>query len=293
MRISLGLIVCAALATTNVRADGAFLSRLSPNVGAPSVERPQGADAVVGVRLDGLRGQEGRITTFGQVFRKGDWPQDKGLIGVVAGKRVPIQADVKARHPDGSVRHAILSMRNPSASSTQMALRTGDTQREEPLDIRSILSRGYDLSVVFDFAGRKVTLDAATLLKQAVTTDPARWLNGPLASEIRVKRRLTPQLTAIFDIRAQADGGVRTSVSMHNDSMFETNNLDIGYSYTIRMSGQTMIERKVTHRRYANWREIVWAGAQPSTVHVGYDYPYMIASGAVPAYDPELRIESI
>ncbi len=292
MRFSLGLIVCATLAATNAQADGAFLSRLAPNVGAPAVERPHGADAVVGVRLDGLRGQEGRITTFGQVFRKGDWPQGEGLIGIVGGKRVPMQADVKARYPDGSVRHAILSMRNPAGSSAQLALRTGDVPKGKVLDVRSILSRGYDLSVVFDFGGRKVTLDAATLVKQAVTSDPARWLNGPLASEIRVERRLTPQLTAIFDIRVQADGAVRTSVSMHNDSMFETNNLDIGYSYAIRMSGQTMVERQVKHRRYANWREIIWAGAQPSAVHVGYDYPYMIATGAVPAYDPELRIKS-
>jgi len=293
MRRPLALFVVATLATTALaHADGGFLSRLSPNVGAMEVERPRGADAVVGVRLDGLRGQEGRVTTFGQVFRKGDWPKGKALVADIGGTRLPVQTDVKARHPDGSVRHAILSLRNPGGSAAQLALRMADAAPGgDPLDIRSILPRGYNLTVVFDFGGRKVTLDTATLVKQAVTTDPARWLQGPLASEIRIERKLTPQLTAIFDIRALADGAVRTSVSMHNDSMTETNNLDIAYGYAIRMSGQTMVERKVTHRRYANWREIVWAGAEPSGAHVAYDYPYMIATGAVPAYDPELRID--
>jgi len=292
MRFALAALVASLVVSTTAHADGAFLSRLSPNVGALAVERPRGGDAVVGVRLDGLKGQEGRVTTFGQVFRKGDWPKGKALGAHIADKAVPLQTDVKARHPDGSVRHAILSLRNPGGSSVQLALRTSDTPPAgDPLDIRTILSRGYDLSIIFDFNGSNVTLDVATLLRQAVTTDPARWLQGPIASEIRIERRLTPQLTAIFDIRALADGAVRTSVAMHNDSMQATDNLDIAYGYTIRMSGQTMAERKVTHRRYANWREIVWAGAQPSGAHVAYDYPYMIASGAVPAYDPELRID--
>jgi len=60
------------------------------------VERPRGADAVVGVRLDGLRGQEGRVTTFGQVFRKGDWPEGKALVAGSGGKPLPDDALVDA-----------------------------------------------------------------------------------------------------------------------------------------------------------------------------------------------------
>ncbi len=292
MRASFIVVFIAMFAGSAAHADGAFLSRLSSNSGAMKVERPRGTDAVVGVRLEGLRGQKGRVTTFGQVFRKGDWPEGKALVGDADGKQVPLQTDIKARHIDGSVRHAVLSLRNPPASTVQLALRVADTApKGDLLDVGTILERGYDLAVVFDFKGRKVTLDAAKLLEQAVKSDPDRWLQGPFASEIRIERRLTQQLTAIFDIRAQVDGSVRTAVSMHNDSMYDTNNLDIDYGYMIRMSGKTLVERKVRHYRYANWREVVWAGAPPSSAHVAYDYPYMIATGAVPAYDPELRID--
>ncbi len=284
------LLAATLLAVAPAHADGAFLARLPVNVAAPAVERPAGESAVAGLRLDVPQGEAGRVTTFGHVFRKGDVPRGRALAARIGGARVPLQVDAKARHPDGSLRHAILSLRNPGAGTAQVALHAVAPDRTDPLDIRAVLGRGYDLSVAFTFGGGTVTLDAATLLRQAVAMEPARWLQGPLASEIRIRRRLTPQLTAIFDIRALADGAVRTAVSMHNDSMTETNNLDLDYAYEIRMSGQVMAGNEVSHRRHANWREIVWAGAPPSGAHVVYDHPYMVAAAAVPAHDPALPL---
>ncbi len=282
------LISC--LFATSAMADGALLQRLAPNVEAPSVIRPQGQNAVVGVLLQGISGQGGRVTTFGQVFRQGDWPQGVGLVAEWNGRPVPMQTDIKARHPDGSVRHAILSVANPETSEAQISLRTGNANAGGALRVESILSRGYNLTLDFNFNGQAFSIDAGTLLKRALARGEKPWISGPLASEIRVKRKLTPQLTAIFDIRALANGAVRTSVSMHNDDMFETAGKDIDYGYAIKMSGRSMVERKITHLRFSNWREIVWAGGEPSTGHVVYDYPYMIAAGAVPAFDPELDI---
>lgn len=291
MRILAALLML--MVASPALADGSFLARLAPNVEAPSVPRPSGPDAVAGVLLQNLAGQAGRITTFGHVFREGDWPQGRELVAEVNGAALPMQVDVKARHLDGSVRHAVLSIETPELSrDTGLALRLAarGESRAIPFDLRTVRERGYNLAVVFDFGGPTVTLDAATLLTQAIGRDPQRWLQGPIQSEIRIERRLTPQLTAIFDIRAGRDGSVRTDISVHNDAMFETANTELPYRYTIQMSGQTLVERQVTHRRHANWREVVWAGAQPSAVHVVYDYPYMIASGAVPAYDPELPL---
>ncbi len=282
------LISC--LFATSALADGALLQRLATNTEGPSVIRPQGQNAVVGVLLQDISGQGGRVTTFGQVFRQGDWPRGADLVAEWNGSQVPMQTDIKARHADGSVRHAILSIANPEASEAQISLRTGKTNKGGALRVDSVLSRGYNLTLDFDFNGQNFSIDAGTLLKQAIAKGEKPWLNGPLASEMRMKRKLTPQLTAIFDIRVLADGAVRTSVSMHNDDMFETAGKDIPYGYSVKMSGRTMLERKLEHRRFTNWREIVWAGGEPSKGHVVYDYPYMIAAGAVPAFDPELDI---
>jgi len=288
-RIALTSLISCLFATSAL-ADGALLQRLAPNVEAPSVIRAQGQNAVVGVLLQDISGQGGRVTTFGQVFRAGDWPQGTGLVAEWNGQTIPMQTDIKARHADGSVRHAILSIANPNTSEAQISLRTGQASTGGALRVESILARGYNLTLDFDFNGQKSSVDAGTLLRQALAQGEKPWLSGPLASEMRVKRKLSPQLTAIFDIRVLADGAVRTSVSMHNDDMFATAGKDIPYGYSIKMSGRSMVERKIVHRRFSNWREIVWAGGEPSTGHVVYDYPYMIAAGAVPAFDPELDI---
>ena len=271
-------------------ADGALLQRLSQNVEAPSVVRPDGQNAVVGVLMQDISGQAGRVTTFGQVFRQGDWPQGVDLIAEWNGRAVPLQTDVKARHADGSVRHAILSIANPDASKAQISLRTGRANAGQALSMQSVLSRGYNLTLDLNFNGQNNSINVGDLLKQTLASGEKPWLAGPLATEIRVKRKLNQQLTAIFDIRALADGAVRTSVSMHNDDMLATIGRDIPYTYAIKMSGQAMVTRKLVHRRFSNWREIVWAGGQPSKAHVVFDYPYMIAAGAVPAWDPELDI---
>ena len=288
-RLSLIPLISLML-TTSALAGEATLARLAQNNEGPSIVRPTGQNAVVGVLVSGMGGQEGRITTFGQAFRQGDWPQGTDLVAEWNGRTVPMQADVKARHPDGSVRHAILSIVNPSASSAQIALRTGLAAGGGALNLASILQRGYNLTLDVDMNGRKLSLDAKALLTEAHRSQPDRWLTGPLASEIRIKRKLTPQLTAVLDIRALADGAIRTSVSMHNDDMLASNK-EVAYSYALRMSGKTLLQRNITHRRFANWREIVWAGGQPSKAHVAYDYPYLIAAGAVPAFDPELDID--
>ena len=268
----------------------ADLSRLAVDVEAPRVTRPAGA--ILGVRLQGLSGQGGRITTFGQAFRKGDWPRGAGLIATHEGRSVPLQFDVKARYDDGSVRHAVLSLRNPAnTGDAQIALQAGPVPPRGALSVGTLVERGYDLTLDLTLGGRRISVDAGTLLREAAATGRLdRWISGPLASEVRVSRKVAPSLTAIFDIRVSADGAVRSAVSVHNDDMLATQDQDIAYTYAIRLAGQTVAERQITHTRYTNWREIVWGGAHPSTAHVVFDGPYLIAAGALPPYDPTVDV---
>ena len=63
--------------------------------------------------------------TFGQVFAPGDLKPSDRLVGKLAGGAdVPLQIDVKARHPDGSVRHAIVSAILPALDARQTAMLT-------------------------------------------------------------------------------------------------------------------------------------------------------------------------
>jgi len=268
----------------------ADLRNLAVDVEAPRVARP--ADAVVGVRLQGLSGQAGKITTFGQAFARGDWPGGAGLTATHEGRALALQYDVKARYEDGSVRHAILSIRNPAdTADAQVTLRAAPAQTRGTLEISGLIDRGYDLSLDMTVEGRQVSVDAGALLREAIAGNRLDdWMSGPLAREVRLTQRLTPSMVAIFDIRAMADGAVRTAVSVHHDDMLATANRDIEYAYTIRMAGQTVIRRTITHLRHTNWREIVWGGAHPSTAHVVFDGPYLISAGALPPYDPQMQV---
>src|SRR5690348_6128740 len=53
--------------------------------------------------------QENVPVSFGQVFKAGDVPKGKTVSAMLDGRLVPLQVDVKATNPDGSLRHAVLT----------------------------------------------------------------------------------------------------------------------------------------------------------------------------------------
>lgn len=255
---------------------------------APKVDRPDAPGEVVGVTLVNLSGEAGKITTFGHAFRPGDWPSGRDLTAIWNGREVPLQADVKTRYPDGSVRHAVLHVANPDGGSEaqMMLVHTAPRGTAAPVDVGAgLLARGYDLQLTLTFAdGKSSTVSAGQLLRQAVQSGRLdQWLSGPLASEARVETKVGP-LQVVFDIRALADGSVRTSVGVHNDAMQGPDG-NLPYRATISMAGQTVVSHQLDQPSYTNWREVIWAGNYPSKAQAIYDMPYLQATGLLPAYD--------
>ena len=58
--------------------------------------------------------QTGIPVTFGQVFKAGDVPKGATLTATLDGRPVSLQVDPKATNPDGSLRHAVLTLVVPS-----------------------------------------------------------------------------------------------------------------------------------------------------------------------------------
>ncbi len=58
--------------------------------------------------------QNNVAVTFGQVFKRGDVPRGATLAATFHGQPVTLQVDAKATHPDGSLRHAVLTVMLPS-----------------------------------------------------------------------------------------------------------------------------------------------------------------------------------
>src|SRR5262249_31173719 len=70
---------------------------------------------VVGFSLQNTSGgaEATGYVSFGQVFGKGDVMPGSNLVAKINGVDVPVQMDVKTTNEDGSVAHAILTLKAP------------------------------------------------------------------------------------------------------------------------------------------------------------------------------------
>jgi hypothetical protein len=236
--------------------------------------------------------------SFGQVFAPGDLQTTDGLTGKLAdGSSVPLQVDIKARHPDGSVRHAVISALLPHLEAGQplaMALvksaRPAGTGSAAPA---SLVEKGFTAAVSATIDGQQYSAAADKLLVQ-----PRVWLSGPIVHEWLVDAPLRdaggtphPHLAAHFAIRwYPAVGKARVDVTVENDWAYEPGPRNFTYDAAISVGGkQVYAKPDLTHYHHARWRKAFWWGGAPS-VRVLHDGAYLIASRALPNYDQSVVV---
>jgi len=243
--------------------------------------------------------------TFGQVFAPGHVPNGVYLQARTAGAGsvgVPIQVDRKATHADGSLRHAVITMRVPTLASGATEeielVSTTTAPSSGPVSVDDLLNTtAFDAVVNLDEGGVGYQASARQLLQ----ADSSRtWLSGPLMTEWTVTgpfRRTSDnaahsRLTARFAIRAYAGlDSVRVDVTVENTKALSSNPRNHTYNVTVTVDGKgtVLAQNSVTHTRQARWRRAFWWGADPQ-IHVMHDYDYMWLTGAVPKYDPAISI---
>lgn len=241
--------------------------------------------------------QTGVPLTFGQVFAKGAFPAGTGLLGVYNGTTLPLQVDVKATHADGSVRHAVISTILPQVNAGQsaaLALTAAAAPAQGTVVTPGALPGGFDATVTLNLAGQVYSASAMPPLAAGVYST---WLAGPFASEWLVSTPLKtadnvahPHLAARFAIRAYSNGKVRVDVTIENNWAYELDPKNVTYDAEVLVSGQRAYSiAALTHFHHARWRKLFWAG-EPPKVHLKHDGRYLIASQALPNYDPNLSI---
>ncbi|MEO5811761.1 MAG: hypothetical protein ABIU96_11515, partial [Rhodanobacter sp.] len=162
--------------------------------------------------------------TFGQVFKSGDVPRNATVTASLNGQPVTLQVDAKATHPDGSLRHAVLTMIVPAlgANSRVPVMLTAEPSLpggSRPITISQVLATSYNAWVSLNIAGKAYTANARALLQAANSSSTCAswsercnlWLSGPLASEWVVNGAVTaadgttnPNLRVYFAVRAYA-----------------------------------------------------------------------------------------
>jgi hypothetical protein len=236
--------------------------------------------------------------SFGQVFAPGDLRPTDGLSGKLPdGSSIPLQVDVKTRHADGSVRHAVISALLPHVAAGQplpMALvKSARTTGAGNVVPAALIEKGFTASVSATVDGHQYSVDADKLLAKART-----WLSGPVVHEWLVDAPLSdaagtphPHLAAHYAIRWYPGAGkARVDVTVENDWAYEPGPSNFTYDAAISVGGKQVYARPgLTHYHHARWRKVFWWGGAPS-VRVLHDSAYLIASRALPNYDQSVQV---
>lgn len=260
------------------------------------------ADAVTDVRFESTSSaaQTNVPVTFGQVFAPGDLAADTSLAGRLdSGVTIPLQLDVKAKHPDGSVRHAVISAVLPTLAAgevrTVSLVRTAPTAASAPT-ASALLNAGFKSSFEANIGGVRYIASADELIKQAA---PVTWLNGSTVSEWEVSAPLKtsagaahPHLSARFAVRwYDAIKKARVDVTIENNWAYEPAPQNFTYNAQVLVGGNTVYAKSaLTHYHHARWRKTFWWNGTAPQVNVKHNTGYLIASRALPNYDQSLSV---
>lgn len=279
----------------------------TPNPTTPAAAAPVSTDtrpiiatgaSITDIRIQNTGAAQSNVPfTFGQVIAAGDMAKTEGLVGKLAdGSIIPLQADIKATHADGSVRHVIVSGVLPvlAAGQTQtLTLVRSSASTPSKLTIQQLAASGLDSKVT-------VTIDnvqyAATLADALAVGNPVNWLSGTVASEWIMSVPLKnasgvphPLLNARFDVRWYSGQSKKALVSviLENDKTFTAGARNLTYDVRIDVGGRTVYSKDgLTHYHHARWRQSAWWDAATApAIHLQHNTAYLIASKAVSNYD--------
>ncbi|MGZ8318516.1 MAG: RIFT barrel domain-containing protein [Telluria sp.] len=269
---------------------------LTPTPAAPVVAGTTITD--VKFESTGAATQAGVPVTFGQVFVQGAVPSTQSLIGKLGDNTVvPLQVDVKARHADGSVRHAVisavLSQVTAGTPVTMNLVTQAPYANNTAATPAAVLGAGFTANTTLTVNGTAYTVSADTLLKNGKFTN---WLSGPIVNEWHVTAPLTtaggvahPHLTARFAIRSYTGSKkTRVDVTVENAWAYEAAPQNILYDAKVTVGGATVYEKAgLNHYHHARWRKMFWWGGEPM-VHIKHNTPYLIKTRVVPNYDQSI-----
>lgn len=272
-----------------------------------SPDRP--ADVTTGlltsINIQNLGGEQTNVPiTFGQVFAPGDLPANNRLIGRLnSGVDIPLQVEIKARHADGSARHAIISLSLPTLNvlkneSLHLIKENGSVNAALNGTPAALLNAGFSAGVSLTLNQKIYSASADTLLRAGKYT---QWLGGDIVNEWLVVAPLVsnagdihPHLVARFAIRHyRAQNRTRVDVTIENNWAYEVGPQNFIYDVQVQIGGKIAYSKNaLNHYHHARWRKLFWWGSEPQ-IHLQHNTAYLIASKALPNFDQKTIFSSI
>jgi hypothetical protein len=158
--------------------------------------------------------------------------------------------------------------------------------------LAGLLATSYETTVSAALGPTTYSASARALLSAGA---PRTWLSGPLVTEWTLAAPLVaasvphPHLAARFDVRAYAGfRRVVVSVTVENDWAYEAGPQNLTYDAAIATDhGAAFTAAGLVHTAHARWRRIIVQG-EDTAIGVRFDPGYLMATGAVPSYDPQV-----
>ena len=214
--------------------------------------------------------------TFGHLFSAGDVPRTSTLQAQLpSGEVIPLQFDRKATHPDGSIRHGIVTIVIPRLEpqkNLNIALHSvASAKPAGDVAFGQLLPKTIPVEVRLKLSDGEYRADINELLKNK-PAQKSSWLSGPLAEEILLSARFKdgqgtphPHLTLKCALRAFRDfDGIRMDFAIENTAAFAPAPRNYRYDVSIKIGEKIAFEKKgLNHARQARWRKILWLGQEP------------------------------
>ncbi|HJR14638.1 MAG TPA: hypothetical protein VJ833_12150 [Rhodanobacteraceae bacterium] len=249
--------------------------------------------------------------TFGQVFKAGDVAKGETVVATLNGQPIPLQVDAKARNPDGSLRHAVLTALVPTLSGgasepLAIAASSSPASTGSPLSLAQLLATQYDAKASLDIGGTAYVVSARALLQAAQHSGGCEpwsnacgvWLSGPLVSEWIVNGPVTsstgtasPNLRVYFNVRAYAGSApgsiayVRTDIVVENAWAYSPQ-AQFQYTATLTSGSASYTSPALTQYAYTRWHHVLWWNGSDPQLYLQQDTRYIQDSLAVSRYAP-------
>ncbi len=263
------------------------------------------AGDVVALTLEGTGAPVGTVTVFGHAFRMGDLASGAVLKArSTDGRDVRAQLDIVARHPDGSVRFAIVSLAPTVAiaagSRLVVVLAAATGPVDPPLGLATVSADRRAVLELDASSGAPWQADLLAILRSAPTAAP--WQSGPLALQYRVVLPVPPSvvggvtsLRLVADVAFRLDGSMWVEAWLRNDIAMRPGGGNVTYAARLMLDGREALRSgSLQQFQYTAWGRLAGSlrdRAAPEPPRPRHDAGYLADAGAVPRYDLSIGVD--
>lgn len=226
---------------------------------------------------------EGEITNFPQIL--------------IDGETITSQANIMQRHPDGSVKHAIISFIIPEVlpnSSKVITFANTESSNDTPLSKEEMLNTQFDAQMALTFE-EETSISA----KDMLTNDHySYWLKGPIATSIILADHSEER---IFDVGSDAHRSIRPQfhitfwptinkyqVRYIGESANTASLQDQSYQLSLEIEGNAFYNSvAIPHQTMTRWTLSQWSGEQIKPLSINHNIHYLAKTHSIPNFDVE------